>query len=279
MNLMGDPTLRFFMFPPPTALSVVASGGQPVLSWTASAPMINPAEPPVSGYHVYRAPLTAGAVTGPYTRLTSSPIAGTTYTDTDPTVGPATGQWSYMVRAVRLETTGGGTFYNASLGTIQSIDQTNGPAPLAISSPATLPDCTWNTAYPTVLTATGGTPNYSWTVLSGSLPPGLTLNVNGSFSGLPTMAGASTFVGKVTDALGQTKQQTFALTTDSNNVVTLLPEASAYSIGGLPTRVQGATESIIVANSDFSFLRFNIASLNFNELPRAGSHDSVTYAT
>ena len=174
MNHIGDPTLRFFMVAPPTNLSVIGTSTQPNLSWTAST------DPAVIGYHVYRAPLTSGVVTSPYIRVTNTPVVGTTYTDSDPTAAPNTGQWSYMVKAIKLETTGSGTFYNASLGAVQSVDQSNQPATLAISSPATLPDANWNTSYATTLTASGGTPNYTWTYISGSLPLGLSLASNGT---------------------------------------------------------------------------------------------------
>ena len=101
MNHMGCPTLRLFMFPPPTALSVTRSGANPSLSWTASrAPASG--EPQVIGYHVYRASTAAG----PFTRITSLPVTGTAYLDNAVT----SGTWSYMVRAMRLETTGGGTY-------------------------------------------------------------------------------------------------------------------------------------------------------------------------
>jgi len=257
MNHIGDPTLRFFMVAPPSNLSVIP-GSQAALSWTAST------DSAVIGYHIYRAPLTSGAISAPYTRLTSSPVTTTTYTDTDPTAASGTGQWSYMVKAIKLETTGSGTFYNASLGAMQSVDQTNAPAALTITSPATLPVANWNTAYSTTLTASGGTPNYTWSLISGAMPLGLTLNSNGTFTGLPTTGGTYTFTAQVTDALNKTAQQTFSITTNSANVITLLPEASAYTISTASTRVQGPVETMTVSPSNYSFVRFNISGVNFN---------------
>jgi len=52
-----------------------------------------------------------------------------------------------------------------------------------------------------VMTVTGGTPPYTFSVSSGTLPPGLTLNTStGAISGTPTAPG--TFTIKVTDANG-----------------------------------------------------------------------------
>jgi len=266
MNHFGDPTLRLFMFAPPSNLSVVPSGGQPSLSWIAST------DPSVTGYHIYRAQLTNGVVTGPYQRVTTTPISGTTYIDTSSSVGPGTGQWSYMVRAIRLETSGSGTFYNASLGITQSIDQTNPPATLQVSTPAVLPTAYWNTPYTMTLTCSGGTPLDTWQVLSGSLPPGLALAPNGTLSGTvtSTMTAPYTFTAQATDTLGQTAQQTFTITASSNNSITLLPEDSAYSQVKSATVPVGTAETMVVGgggNSNFkwySFLRFNLTGLNIN---------------
>lgn len=92
--LMGDPTLRLYPVAPVTQLQ--RSGG--VLTWTAST------DSGIVGYHVYRR-----AGDGSFARLTTTPIAGTSYTD------PASAA-TYMVRAIKLETTPSGTFYNASQG-------------------------------------------------------------------------------------------------------------------------------------------------------------------
>jgi len=56
------------------------------------------------------------------------------------------------------------------------------------------------------LQATGGTPPYqNWTVTSGSLPPGITLdNGSGNFKGTPTAAGIFNFTVTVNDSAGLT---------------------------------------------------------------------------
>jgi len=60
-------------------------------------------------------------------------------------------------------------------------------------------------AYSSALVASGGTAPYTYSILTGSLPPGLTLNPNsGVISGIPTAVGSFNFTAKVTDALGAT---------------------------------------------------------------------------
>ena len=64
----------------------------------------------------------------------------------------------------------------------------------------TLPDGALKGAYSAVLTATGGTSAYTWTISSGKLPTGLSLGkTNGKITGKPTATGTFKFTVKVTD--------------------------------------------------------------------------------
>jgi hypothetical protein len=113
--LMGDPTLRMHIVAPPSGFLVATNGfGGVDLSWNASPDT-------VLGYHVYRAPTAAG----PFTRLTTDLISGTNYTD------PVLTNNVYMVRAVKLEVSGSGSYYNASQGIFQDFDL---PPHLAVTS-------------------------------------------------------------------------------------------------------------------------------------------------
>jgi hypothetical protein len=53
---------------------------------------------------------------------------------------------------------------------------------VSVTSPSTLPDATVGTAYSYSLSASGGTPPYTWSVAAGSLPAGLTLSSNGTIT-------------------------------------------------------------------------------------------------
>jgi hypothetical protein len=59
-----------------------------------------------------------------------------------------------------------------------------------------------NTAYTDTLTADRGTAPYTWSVNSGSLPPGITLSSAGALAGTPTTAGSYPFRVNVTDQNG-----------------------------------------------------------------------------
>lgn len=99
--LLGDPTLRMHPVIPPSNLRGTASGSAMQLAWNAST------DTDLVGYHVYR----GGGPAGSFTRLTSSPLSGSSFTDSSYSAGA-----TYMVRAVKLEKAGGGTYYNPSQG-------------------------------------------------------------------------------------------------------------------------------------------------------------------
>lgn len=103
IGLMGDPSLRLHPVAPPSQITTVTNlSGDVTLNWIASAE-------PVAGYHIYRAP----AFDGPYTRLSPSLETGTAFTDENPLAATN----FYMVRAVKLQTSASGTYYNPSQGT------------------------------------------------------------------------------------------------------------------------------------------------------------------
>lgn len=119
ISLMGDPTLRMDPVGPPKLLSATGSGGHSVtLTWQAS-------DDSILGYHVYR----AGSSNGPFTRLTSSVIASTSFTDF--TVAP--GNYTYMVRAVKLQSTPSGTYFNPSQGIFATVNVANTPGAIYVS--------------------------------------------------------------------------------------------------------------------------------------------------
>ncbi len=83
-------------------------------------------------------------------------------------------------------------------------DVTVNPA-LAITT-ASLPNGVIGAAYSQTLVASGGSGSYSWSIASGSLPPGLSLSSAGAISGTPTATGTSTFTVQVSDGIGTVTQ-------------------------------------------------------------------------
>ena len=80
-----------------------------------------------------------------------------------------------------------------------SLALTIAPPPVKVTT-ASLPAGMVASQYATPLSASGGVPGYSWSLASGSLPPGLTLAGSGSITGAPTAAGTFTFTVRVVDS-------------------------------------------------------------------------------
>jgi large repetitive protein len=115
---------------------------------------------------------TAGVISGTATAAGTTPIT-VTATDTDGDVGTA----------------------NITI-------TVNAGATVTVST-TSLPDGTVRTAYSETVTATGGTPPYTWSLPSGTLPPGLTPNADaGTIIGTPTTAGSYPFSVVATDSDG-----------------------------------------------------------------------------
>lgn len=85
--------------------------------------------------------------------------------------------------------------------------------PLVIQT-TSLPDGVQGSPYSQTLVATGGLPPYTWSVASGALPAGLSLNAaTGVISGTPTAKGTSAFTVLVTDADGRTATKALSIRT------------------------------------------------------------------
>ena len=99
-----------------------------------------------------------------------------------------------------------------------------------------LPSGTVGTAYSATLSSSGGTSPYTWSLSSGNLPAGLTLN-NGVISGTPTSAATSTFTIQATDSASNTAIETYSVTisTDGSSYSTLSISTSSLSNGTVGT--------------------------------------------
>jgi hypothetical protein len=121
---------------------------------------------------------------------TATGIAANTYT---PTVS-GNGMVTIRITAVR-----------GALMSAQSLSATfRYVLPIVVSGHA--PGQPPNIAYSYAYTVTGGLAPFSWTVASGQLPNGLTLDpATGTLAGTPSIVGAFTWTVRVTDSMGTTK--------------------------------------------------------------------------
>jgi endoglucanase len=105
----------------------------------------------------------------------------------------ASGAHSVTVRAAHSQGVSG----SATL-TLQ-VSGSTGVTPIALTTNS-LPNGTVGAGYSANLTASGGTPPYKWSVVSGQLPAGLNLSSGGTISGTPAAAGSFAFTLQVKDS-------------------------------------------------------------------------------
>ena len=126
---------------------------------------------------------------------------------------------------------------NANCDTTPAVNITVAAAapPPLVFSPSNLPNGTVNVHYDQTLSASGGSPPYTFALGSGALPAGLTLNPGGAISGTPTAPGTSSCVILVKDSAGDSAAQNFSITVTAPPLTlspAVLPDASI----GVPYR-------------------------------------------
>ena len=103
---------------------------------------------------------------------------------------------------------------------------------LTITTTSPLANSTVGTRYSRALSVTGGAASYAWGLVSGSLPPGITLNpTTGYLAGIPTTSGGYTFTISVTDSQGipvtVTNEFRITVSVGTLSIITVSPLAGA----------------------------------------------------
>jgi len=129
----------------------------------------------------------------------------------------------------------------------------NSPPPLSITT-ASLQAGTVGAPYSQTLQASGGTPPYTWSLISGVLPVGLALSSDGVIAGTPAASGTSLFEVQAVDSSSPTKQ-----TATANLSITVNPGSTnnlklagnyAFSVRGFdPTGLFIAAGSFVADGS------------------------------
>jgi hypothetical protein len=87
-----------------------------------------------------------------------------------------------------------------------------------------------------------GTPPYAWAAMGGGLPPGLTLDADGTIAGLSLNPGVYTFTAQVTNALGYIASRTFTLSIGSSG-----DKPVWFSMGPSPLSQTGGNHDVPAA--------------------------------
>jgi len=150
-----------------------------------------------------------------------------------------TGSFTFTVRAD----------VSAPFGLTQSQPRTLtlvvGANPLILQT-ASLPNGFVGVAYNQALNSTGGAPPYYYSVISGNLPPGLTLSSGGVISGTPTTVGSSTFQVEVMDNFENNNSRTYTLQIQPTLTVTTTSVPGATLNQAYSTQLQftGTTQPV-----------------------------------
>jgi hypothetical protein len=100
-------------------------------------------------------------------------------------------------------------------------------------------------SYSATLQAAGGTPPYTWSVLSGQLPTSLSLSSTGTISGTPTLAGSFTLSIGAKDSAGLSTSSVFSI-----NIATPPPPSSTAPFGHVIVVVEeNANYSDVIGSS------------------------------
>lgn len=170
-----------------------ASGGTPGYTWAISSGMLPPGLTLNASTGVISGTLSTGRV------ATQSGTYNFSATVTD-SANPA--QTATVATYILV----GPPASSSPAGPTSSTPPSSSPAASSPVSPTFAITTTWlppgteSTAYSTQLASNGGTPAYTWSVSSGSLPAGLTLGAStGIISGTPTATGTSNFTLSISD--------------------------------------------------------------------------------
>lgn len=150
--------------------------------------------------------------------------------------------------------------------------------PLTIGT-STLPGGTTNVAYAVKLSATGGTSPYSWSITSGSLPPGLALSAgSGTIGGVPTTAGTFNFTVLVTDASSpmQTSGNTFTIVVSTQpQVLSIWPNTATPVVAD-----QGPDSSVELGIKFQSDVDGTLSGIRFYKaVANTGTHIGTLWAS
>lgn len=194
-----------YALPAAPAITAVSAGStSATLSWTT--PASNGSA--ITGYTV--TPYIAGVAQTPQT------FTGTATTQT---ITGLTGGTSYTFRVAAINAAGTGPQSAASTAVTINVSPS-----LALPPP---PTGGVGAAYTDQFTVTGGTSPFVWSISSGSLPPGLSLNgATGLVSGTPTAAGSYPFTVRVVDASGQAATQNLTISIASAPTLPFPPPPS-----------------------------------------------------
>lgn len=212
------------------AIALSACGGSGNSGGTQNPPVILTSALPVGTVGVpYSASLSASGGTAPLTwSITSGNLpSGLTLSAASGVISgtpAALGKSSFMVTVSDAKSLTASASLSITIEGVVSI------------TTLSLPGGTVGVPYSTTLAASGGLSPYTWSLTAGSLPVGLTLGVDGTIAGSPTVAGTANFTVQVADseASPATATANLSLTIDAPHAFAIIHDFNFYVDAGGP---------------------------------------------
>jgi len=210
-----------------TLSSATAVVGSPVtLNWQVANAFSNTAQRCVAA-------LPNGATTGgAWSGVQAGKLTGNLYAGSTQLTPTAAGAYTYAL-------TCGGTISGFTTLTV----------PAMVANTTSLPDGTVGAAYSQTLTQQNGLAPFTWSVASGSLPAGLSLDAStGVISGTPTQAGVNSFTVQVADS------EAVPATASASLSITVAAASPTITMGSATLNISapGATATTTLSVSGFA---------------------------
>ena len=186
----------------------------------------------------YSQTITAGGGTAPYVYAVTggSLPSGMSISSTGVLSGTPTGYGEHSFTITATDASAGTGPYTGGRSYTLSVV----PLPPSITT-STAANGTVGVNYSQTISAGGGNAPYTFSISSGSLPAGLSLNGNGLLSGTPSAAGLHTFTVTVTDAAGQTAAKSLSVTVYESGC-----DIIAFSLAGVNGSVNADARTVTV---------------------------------
>ncbi|HLY61971.1 MAG TPA: putative Ig domain-containing protein [Terriglobia bacterium] len=249
--------------------SLAASGGTGPYTWSVSSGALPPGLALSAAGTISGTPTTSGTYSfvgtvkdsvsqsATYTYSTSIATATTTSVASGSASGSPTGSTTPSTStAAPPPATSTATSTSTPPPTTTTATTTVATTPVAIST-SSIPTGTTGTGYGVALTALGGTSPYSWAVVSGALPAGLTLSTSGMIFGTPTTSGSYTFTAQVKDSTSHLATYTYSIsiatgttsTATTTTTTTATPTSTSTTTPTTTAMASGSSALTISTNS------------------------------